>query len=312
MEKDSKICIVGENNISGIGLICYFLENGFTHVLSDSACSLDVLDQQAVQSFFEKEKPEYVFLTHIKSGGIGANIKYPGDFIYTNLQVQNTIIHSSYTCGVKKLLFFGSSCVYPLQCPQPIKEEFFLSGALEKTSEAYAVAKIAGIKMCQAYNTQYGTRFMSLIPATIYGPNDHFDLEHSHVMSSLIRKFHEAKANNEITVSIWGTGKPRREFIYIDDLIDACVFLLDNDEASDLINVGSGSDISIQELAQCIQEIVGFQGEVIYDDSNPDGVFQKLLDNEKMTKLGWRARTSLQDGIEQTYQWYKHVIGYEQ
>lgn len=308
MKKTAKIFIVGDKSIAGAALIQYFKLNGFNNILSESTYGLDLIDQNSVYSFFKKEKPEYVFLTYAKSGGIVANINYPAEFIYYNLQVQNNIIHYSYEFGVKKLLFLGSSCVYPLNCPQPIKEEYLLSGNLEKTSESYALSKIAGIKMCQAYSKQYGLNFIPIIPATVYGPNDDFDLEGSHVISSLIRKFHEAKVNNEDKVVVWGTGKPRREFIYIDDIVDASIFLMDNYDAPEIINVGCGQDLSIEELAQLIKDIVGFKGEIIFDESKPDGTPQKLLDNSKITKLGWKAKTSLKGGIGRTYKWYKEHI----
>lgn len=304
MEKEDRIFIIGDKSIVGRVLVRCFLEGGFNNVFSESICEVDLLNQNAVSSFFRKKKLQYVFFTHPESGGIIANTKYPAEFIYTNLQIQNNIIHYSYKFGVKKLLFLGSSCVYPRDCLQPMKEKYLLSGELEKTSEAYSVAKIAGIKMCQYYSKQYGVKFISLVPATIYGPEDKFDLEKSHVIAALIRKFYEAKINNREEVVIWGTGGPRREFIYIDDLIAACIFLMNNYDSSEVINVGCGEDISIKELAVLTKDVMEFKGEIIFDQSKPDGTPRKLLDNSKVTALGWEAKISLQEGISRTYKWY--------
>jgi GDP-L-fucose synthase len=308
MEKGSKIFIAGDKSIVGAAFVQYFKLSGFNNILNESTYGLDLMDQNSVYYFFNKEKPEYVFLTYIKSGGIIANIKYPAEFIYHNLQIQNNIIHYSYKFGVKKLLFFGSSCIYPRDCIQPMKEEYLLSGKLEKTSEPYAVAKIVGIKMCQAYNQQYGINYISLIPATIYGPKDDFDLESGHVISALIRKFHESKVNNEDKVVVWGTGRSRREFIYVEDLVEASIFLINKSDNLGMVNVGCGEDISIKELALLIKDIIGFKGEIIFDKSKPEGAMQKLLDNSKITKLGWKAKVSLKKGIEETYKWYKEYI----
>ena len=305
MKKTEKIFVVGKKNIVETALNNHFRLNGFKNVLSDSACNIDLINQDSVFSFFEKERPGYVFLTNFIFGGIAANIKYPAEFIYKNLQIQNNVLHCSYKFGVKKLLFLGSSCSYPRDCAQPIKEEYLLSGKLEKTSEPYSIAKIAGIKVCQSYNKQYGTNFIPVIPASIYGPGDDFDLEGSHVASSLIRKFHEAKDNNELSVTVWGTGNPRREFIYVDDVVDACMFLMDNYNSFELINVGYGKDLSIKELALIIRDVVGFTGDIFFDDSIPDGTPQKLLDSSKMAKLGWKATVDIKGGIRRTYEWYK-------
>ncbi|MCK4788052.1 MAG: GDP-L-fucose synthase [Desulfobacteraceae bacterium] len=305
MDKNTKIFVAGDKSIEGVALIQYFKLSGFNDILSESTYGLDLIDQNSVYSLFKREKPEYVFLTYVRSGGIVANINYPAEFIYNNLQVQNNVIHCSYECGVKKLLFLGSSCIFPRDCSQPMKEEYFLSGALERTSEAYAVAKIAGIKMCQSYNQQYEVRYISIIPATIYGPNDDFDLESGHVISSLIRRFHEAKVNNEKKVVVWGTGKPRREFIYVDDIVDACIFLMDNYDKPEIINVGCGEDMPIRELARLVKKIVGFNGEIVFDKSKPDGAPQKLLDSTKITNLGWKVKISLEEGIMRTHNWYK-------
>ncbi len=310
MEKSAKIFIVGDKGIIGSALIRYFNSCGFNSILSKSVYGLDLIDKSSVYSFFEKEKPEYVFLTYVRSGGIVANIKYPAEFIYNNLQAQANIIHCSYEFGVKKLVFFGSSCSYPSDSRQPIKEEYLLSGNLEKTSESYAIAKIAGMKMCESYSQQYGVNYVPLIPATAYGPNDDFDLENAHVIPALIRRFHEAKIDKEKDVTVWGTGRPRREFLYVDDIVDASIFIMDNYDSSKIINVGCGRDISIEELTRLIKDIVGFKGDIIFDKSKPDGVPQKLLDSSKIEGLGWKARVSLKKGIKRTYDWYKDLSFY--
>lgn len=305
MRKDAKIFVAGHQGMVGSALIRHLKLVGFNNPITRTPQELNLIDQYAVSDFFKKEGPEYVFLAASKSGGIVTNERYPADFIYINLQIQNNVIHSSYKSGVKRLLFFGSSCIYPRGCPQPMKEEYWLSGELEKTSEPYAIAKIAGIKMCQSYSQQYGVSYISLIPATIYGPKDDFDLEKSHVLSSLIRKFHEAKINNEEKVIVWGTGRPRREFLYVDDLARACIFLIDEYHNPEIINVGYGKDLTIKELALLIRDIVGFKGDIIFDRSKPDGTLRKLLDNSKITKLGWKAEISLEEGIRRTYKWYE-------
>jgi GDP-L-fucose synthase len=289
--------------------------------------------QADVEAFFAKERPEYVFLSAAKVGGILANSTYPADFIYRNLMIQNNVIHASYLNGTKKLLFLGSSCIYPKLAPQPMKEEHLLSGPLEPTNEPYAIAKIAGIKMCQAYNRQFGTNFISVMPTNLYGPEDNFDLANSHVLPAMIRKFHEgkirmeegkAKADNVFSqpgpqpkpaslpepqpqsdsVVIWGTGTPRREFLYIDDLADACVFLMGRYDGSEIVNIGVGEDISIADLAALVKEVVGYEGEIVYDASKPDGTPRKLLDVSRLRALGWRAKTELREGIRRSYQWY--------
>ncbi len=272
---------------------------------------LDLTNQQAVNEFFEREKPEYVFLAAAKVGGILANNTYPAEFIYQNLMIEANVIHASYKYGVRKLLFLGSSCIYPKLAPQPLKEEYLLTGPLEETNEAYAIAKIAGIRLCKHYNQQYRTNFISVMPTNLYGPNDNFDLETSHVMPALIRKFHDAKVNNEPEVIIWGTGKPYREFLHVDDMADACVYLMENfntDNIGEFVNIGVGKDITIGELAELIKEIVGFKGSIKKDLSKPDGTPQKLLDITKLRSLGWSAKISLKDGIRQTYEWYQSQI----
>jgi GDP-L-fucose synthase len=272
------------------------------------------MNEKAVRNFFEKEKPEYVFLAAAKVGGIVANRDYPADFIYQNLQIQNNVIHSSYLTGVRKLLFLGSSCIYPKFAPQPMKEEHLLTGELEKTNEPYAIAKIAGIKMCQSYNRQYGTNFIACMPTNLYGPNDNFDLESSHVLPAIIRKFHEAKENKSKKIILWGTGLPKREFLYVDDLADACIFLMkkynpgkkENEKGEIFLNIGTGKDLSIKELANIVKEAVNYQGEIIYDTSKPDGAPRKLLDVSKINNLGWKYKIGLETGIRKTYEWYKN------
>lgn len=292
----------------GAALVQYFKLRGVGNILSESICGVDLSNQNRLHSFFKKEKPEYVFLTHLKSGGIVANMKYPADFIYNNLQIQTNVIHYSYKFGVKRLVFLGSSCAYPIDSPSPLKEEYLFSGSLEKTSEMYAVAKIAGMKMCQAYSRQYGVSYTSLIPATIYGPGDDFDPDNSHVIPSLIKKFHEAKINNSAKAAVYGTGKQFREFIYVGDMVNACLFLMDRHDIPEIINIGCGHEVQIKKLAELIRDIVGFKGELIFDKSKPEGSLQKLLDSGKMTALGWKAKTPLKEGIRQTYSWYRKYV----
>jgi len=297
MEKKSKIYVAGHRGMVGSAIVRRLRKDGYTNLILRTRQELDLLDQQAVQQFYEQERPEYVFLAAAKVGGILANNTYRAQFIYENLQIQNNIIHSAYRYGVKKLLFLGSSCIYPKMAPQPIKEEYLLTGPLEPTNEPYAIAKIAGIKMCEAYNAQYGTNFISTMPTNLYGPHDNFDLETSHVLPALIRKFHEAKVHHRPYVEIWGTGTPRREFLHVDDLADACVFLMQNYNDSQFVNVGVGEDISIKDLALLIQDIVGYRGELRFDTSKPDGTPRKLLDVSRLHALGWKARIPLRDGI---------------
>lgn len=281
---------------------------GYNNFIYRTHKELDLTNQHSVNDFFAQEKPEYVFLAAAKVGGILANNTYPAEFIYENLIIETNVIHASHKYGVKKLLFLGSSCIYPKFAPQPLNEGYLLTGELEETNEAYAIAKIAGIRLCKHYNQQYGTNFISVMPTNLYGPNDNFDLKSSHVMPALIRKFHEAKINKEPEVVVWGTGNPRREFLYVDDMADACVYLIekfDANEIGEFVNIGVGKDITIKELAKLIKEIVGFEGEIIYDTSKPDGTPQKLLDVGKLNLLGWKSKTSFREGIERTYEWYK-------
>lgn len=311
MDKKSKIYLAGHRGLVGSALKRKLELKGYSNLIFRTHGELDLTNQQAVNEFFEREKPEYVFLAAAKVGGILANNTYPAEFIYENLMIEANIIHASYRYGVKKLLFLGSSCIYPKLAPQPLKEKYLLTGPLEETNEAYAVAKIAGIRLCKHYNQQYGTNFISVMPTNLYGPNDNFDLETSHVMPALIRKFHEAKVKNEPEVVIWGTGKPFREFLHVDDMADACVYLMENfntDDIGEFVNIGVGKDITIGELAELIKEIVEFEGAIRKDISKPDGTPQKLLDITKLSSLGWKAKILLKDGIEQTYEWYQSQI----
>ncbi len=302
MDKKSKILIVGHDDIIEKSLSGYFAARGYGDVFSSSRLKLDVFDQGAVFRFFKSEKPRYVFLSSSRSGGITANQKYPAEFIYSNLESQNNIIHASYKYGVKKLVFFAGSCVYPKQCPQPIKEEFLLTGSLEPTSEAYSIAKIAGIKFCQAYRKQYGFNAIVAVPATIYGPGSDADIETAHVMGALIGKFARAVVRKEKDVVVWGTGKARREFIFTDDFVRAAIFLMEKYNGSEMINLGCGSDVSIKELAAIIARISGFKGKIVFDKTKPDGAMRKLLGNSRIKKLGWRAKVSLEEGIQKTYE----------
>jgi GDP-L-fucose synthase len=311
MDKDSKIYLAGHRGLVGSALKRKLESKGYSNLIFRTHRELDLTNQQAVNEFFEQETPEYVFLAAAKVGGILANNTYPAEFIYENLMIEANVIHASYKFGVKKLLFLGSSCIYPKLAPQPLKEEYLLTGPLEETNEAYAIAKIAGIRLCKHYNQQYGTNFISVMPTNLYGPNDNFNLETSHVMPALIKKFHEAKINNEPEVIVWGTGSPKREFMHVDDMADASVYLMENFNADDIgefVNIGVGKDITIAELSALIKEIVGFKGEIRRDTSKPDGTPQKLLDITKLNSLGWKAKISLKDGIKQTYEWYQNQI----
>jgi len=307
MTPTSKIYIAGHRGMAGSAILRNLEARGYHNIITHTHSKLDLTNQQAVNNFFEAERPEYVFLAAAKVGGILANSTYPAEFIYDNLMIEANVIHAAYTYGLKKLLFLGSSCIFPRLAPQPLKEEYLLTGELEVTNEAYAVAKIAGIRMCKHYNQQYGTNFISVMPTNLYGPGDNYDLETSHVMAALIRKFHEAKMGNKSQVVVWGTGAPRREFMHVDDMADACVYLMENCDAEDIgefVNVGVGGDLTIRELAELIKDIVGYEGEIVYDTSKPDGTPQKLLDVSRLHGLGWDAKISLRDGIKQAYEWY--------
>jgi GDP-L-fucose synthase len=304
MEKNSKIYVAGHRGLVGSAIIRNLEAQGYTNIVKKTLDELDLTNQLATADFFAREKPEYVFLAAAKVGGIKANDDYQAEFIFQNLQIQNNVIHNAYLNGVKKLLFLGSSCIYPRDCAQPIKEEYFMTGPLEKTNDAYAIAKIAGIRMCQAYNKQYETKFISVMPTNLYGLNDNFDLNSSHVLPALLRKFHDAKAENKKEVVMWGTGTPKREFLHVDDLADACVFLMNNYNDSEIINIGTGEDISIKELAEMIKKIVGFSGEIVNDITKPDGTPRKLLEVSKLHSLGWKHSIELSGGIQSTYKWF--------
>lgn len=315
LNPDTKIYVAGHKGLVGSAIVRRLKAEGCSNLVLRARDELDLLNQSAVHFFFERERPEIVVLAAAKVGGILANSIYPGEFIYENLMIQSNIIHSSKRTGVKRLLFLGSSCIYPKQAPQPLKEEYLLTGPLEPTNDAYAVAKIAGIKMCESYNRQFGTSYLAVMPTNLYGPGDNFDLENSHVLPALIRKFHEAKESDASSVTVWGTGSPRREFLHVDDMADGCLLLLGLEDEKYkklvvslepcLINIGMGKDISIKELAGLIKEIVGFEGEIVFDTDKPDGTLQKLLDVSRMAELGWKAKMSLREGIEMTYEFYK-------
>ena len=304
MDKQSKIYIAGHNGLVGSAILRNLQQNGFSNLIYLTSKELDLTDYNQTLEFFQTEKPEYVFLAAAKVGGILANRDYPADFIYQNLRIELNVIEASRQIGVKKLLFLGSSCIYPKLAPQPIKEEYLLDGKLEETNEPYAIAKIAGIKLCQAYNKQYGTQYISAMPTNLYGINDNFDLNTSHVLPAIIRKMHDAKVQNIDTVTLWGTGTPRREFLFVDDLAEASVFLMQNYKDNQWINVGTGEDISIKELANTVKQVVGYQGQIVWDTTKPDGTPRKLLDVSRINALGWQAKTSLVEGIQQTYKWY--------
>ncbi|WP_066070761.1 GDP-L-fucose synthase [Neobacillus soli] len=304
MNTDSKIYVAGHRGLVGSAIVRKLQEKGYTNLVYRTSKELDLRDKTSVDHFFAEEKPDFVFLAAAKVGGIVANNEYPADFIRDNLLIQTNIIDAAYRNDVKKLLFLGSTCIYPKLAPQPLKEEYLLTGELEPTNDAYAIAKIAGIKMCQSYNRQYGTEYISVMPTNLYGENDNFDLHTSHVLPALIRKFHEAKETNAPFVEVWGTGTPKREFLYSDDLADACVYLIDNYSGNEIVNIGVGEDLPIKELAEKIKEVVGFTGEIQFDTTKPDGTPRKLVDVTKLNSLGWKATTSLEVGLKKAYQWF--------
>ena len=322
MNKDAKIYVAGHRGLVGSALMRQLSAQGYSNIITLTHAELDLTNQQAVTGFFKAEKPEYVILAAAKVGGIHANNTYPAEFIHENLAIQTNVIHQSYVNGVKRLLFLGSSCIYPRDCPQPIKEEYLLTGELEPTNRPYALAKIAGIEMCWSYNRQYGTQYLAVMPTNLYGPGDNYHLENSHVIPALIRKFHEAKINNEPTVTVWGTGAPKREFLYSDDMAEACLFVLNlpdstyktliatdrNDGLPPLLNLGSGSDLSIAELANLVKQIVGFAGDIKFDSTKPDGTIRKLMYSGRLNKLGWAVSTNLQNGLIQAYQQFECLV----
>jgi len=303
-DRNERVYIAGHRGLVGSAIWRELESAGFKNLIGRSRAELDLQDAAAVKSFYAKEKPAYVFVAAAKVGGILANNNYPAQFLFENLQIQNNLIHGAYEAGVKKLLFLGSSCIYPKLAPQPIKEEHLLTGPLEPTNEWYAIAKIAGIKMCQAYRRQYGCNFISAMPTNMYGPNDNFDLQSSHVLPALIRKFHEAKISNAATVTCWGTGTPLREFLYADDLARACLFLLENYNEEQFINIGFGSDVTIKQLAETVQRVVGFSGKIVWDTSKPDGTPRKLMDSSRLFALGWKPQVELEAGIKLAYDFF--------
>lgn len=316
MNSDAKIFIAGSKGLVGSALARQCTNAGYTNLLLPEIDELDLTNQQAVANFFQQEQPEYVLLAAAKVGGIYANNTYPAEFIYLNLAIQNNVIHNAYLNGVKRLLFLGSSCIYPKLAPQPMKEEYLLTGLLEPTNEPYAIAKIAGIKMCESYNRQYGTKFIAVMPTNLYGPGDNFHPENSHVLPALIRRFHEAKVNNQPEVVVWGTGTPRRELLYVDDMAAGCRYLLElpdekiNGELLSypkpcFVNMGTGEDVTISELAETVQRVIGYQGQLVFDTSKPDGTPRKLQDVSRMHSLGWQHQIGLEEGIQRTYEWYR-------
>ncbi|WP_420429686.1 GDP-L-fucose synthase [Algiphilus sp.] len=304
MQKDARVFVAGHRGLVG-SAICRKLEaDGYSDVLTQSRSETDLTDPAEVRQFFAQAQPEYVFLAAAKVGGIHANNSAPADFLRDNLQIQLNVIDAAYRAGVKKLVFLGSSCIYPKHAPQPMKEEHLLTGPLEPTNEWYAIAKIAGIKQCQAYRRQYGFNAISLMPTNLYGPGDNFDLQNSHVLPALIRKFHEAREAGDATVTVWGSGTPRREFLHVDDLADACLYLMQNYESEDIVNVGWGEDLSIAELAAMVKDVVGFEGDIVYDADKPDGTPRKLMDTSRLSELGWKPQIGLREGLEETYRWF--------
>lgn len=304
MERQEKIYVAGHKGLVGSAIVRELQKRGYTNLVLRTHDEVNLGNQQAVEYFFANERPDYVFLAAAKVGGIQANNTYPAEFIYNNLSIQTNVIQAAWKFGVRKLLFFGSSCAYPRECSQPMKEEYLLTGPLEQTNEPYAIAKIAGIKMCEAYNAQYGTSFLSIIPAGIYGPNDNFDPQNSHVLAALLRKFHEAKMTQAPHVLLWGSGRPKREFLHVDDLAAACVYLMNHKDFKEMVNVGSNQEMSIFELAHLLKEVVDYSGELIFDSSKPDGAPRKLLDSTRLHMLGWQPSIDFKEGLKETYGWF--------
>jgi GDP-L-fucose synthase len=301
LHKTSKIYIAGHRGMVGSSIVRRLHKAGYSNLLTSKHEELDLTNQQSVEKFLKLEKPDYIFLAAAKVGGIHANNTFRAEFLYQNLMMEANILHAAWHAGVQRILFLGSSCIYPRDCPQPIKEEYLLTGPLEQTNEPYAIAKIAGIKLCESYNRQYGTEYVSVMPTNLYGPNDNFDLNNSHVLPALIRKAHEAKVCGDKHLVVWGSGKPMREFLYVDDLADACVFLMEGNVSEGLLNVGTGADVTIRELAETVMSVVGFKGDIVFDASKPDGTPRKLLNVDKLHQLGWKAQTTLRDGIAKSY-----------
>ncbi|MBE5962343.1 MAG: GDP-L-fucose synthase [Lachnospiraceae bacterium] len=305
MDKNAKIFVAGHRGLVGSAIVRNLISKGYTNIVTRTHRELDLTKQEAVREFFDKEEPEYVVLAAAKVGGINANNTKPADFIYQNMAIQNNVIKCAHDYKVKKLLFLGSTCIYPRMAPQPIKEESLLTGPLEKTNEAYAIAKISGLEMCKFFKRQYGDDFISCMPTNLYGPYDNYDLSNSHVMPALIRKFHEAKMRNADSVEIWGTGSPLREFLYVDDMADACVFLLENYSEEEHVNIGTGEEVSIKQLVEVVKDTVGFKGEIVYNTSMPDGTPRKLTDVTKLHQMGWKHKVSLENGVKMAYEWYR-------
>lgn len=308
MEKNAKIYVAGHRGLVGSAIIRKLRADGYANIVTRTSKELDLREQVAVREFFAAEQPEYVFLAAARVGGILANDSWPADFLYQNLMIEANVTEASRVSGVKKLLGLGSTCIYPRMAPQPLKEEYLLTGPLESTNEWYAIAKIAGIKLCQAYQRQYGCRFISAMPTNLYGPGDNFDLESSHVMPAMIRKFHEAKVNHQSAVTIWGTGKPMREFLHVDDCAGACLHLMQHYEGEGIVNIGTGTDLSIADLAGLVRDVVGYQGGIVYDSSRPDGTPRKLVDVSRIGALGWKASIPLANGVSSTYQWFLEQV----
>jgi GDP-L-fucose synthase len=308
MNKNSRIYVAGHRGMVGSAIVRNLTRNGFQHIICRKSSELDLRNQQAVHDFFSEQQPEYIFLAAAKVGGINANNIYRAEFLYDNLSIELNVIHAAYKINVKKLLFLGSSCIYPKLAPQPLKEEYLLSGFLESTNEPYAIAKIAGIKLCESYRLQYGCNFIAAMPTNLYGPNDNYDLENSHVLPALIRKFHEAKINHLPAVEVWGSGKPLREFLHVDDLAEASFFMMEHYDEFSFLNIGYGNDISIKELAETVCEVIGFNGTIVYNADRPDGTYRKLLDSSRIHQLGWKPKISFREGITSTYQSYLNEI----
>lgn len=305
MDRDAKIYVAGHRGMVGSAIVRKLSSLGYTNVVTRTHAEVDLVSQQAVMDFLGQEKPDYIFMAAAKVGGIHANNTLRADFLYQNLMIETNVVHAAWQAGVNRMLFLGSSCIYPRDCPQPIREDYLLTGPLEQTNEPYAIAKIAGVKLCESYNRQYGTQYVSAMPTNLYGPNDSYDLNNSHVLPALIRKTHEAKLRGDRELVVWGSGKPMREFLYVDDMAEACVFLMENGISDGLFNIGTGEDVTIRELAETVMDVVGFDGTIVYDSAKPDGTPRKLLDVDKMKTLGWSASTGLRDGIAKAYADFK-------
>jgi len=305
--RSARICVAGHRGMVGSAIVRRLQSGGYTNLLLRTRAELDLLDQRAVHGFLAEQRPDYLFIAAAKVGGIQANNEFRADFLYQNLQIEANLIHGAHAAGVQRLMFLGSSCIYPRDCPQPIKEEYLLTGPLEPTNEPYAIAKIAGVKLCESYQRQYGRQYVSVMPTNLYGPNDNYDLATSHVLPALIRKAHEAKARGDAEFVVWGSGTPRREFLYVDDLADACVYLMERGYDGELLNVGTGVDVTIGELAETVMDVVGFGGRIVYDRSKPDGTPRKLLDVSRIAALGWKACTPLREGIARSYADFRHA-----